>query len=337
MRFRTTPDSVIAFDAPRDRWVDLRAAAAAAPQVPSLGLRAPTDLIGLLAGGEPAQVAVASLLEAVGTDPSVTADPSLAGLPFNARSMRAFMVYEDHVIDSARVLVKRFFPKVAGVALTSFERATRQTFPPLKPNRRFFEVPAFYIGSHAAMLADGEPMWWPSHTEFLDFELELACVIAQPLSDATPAEARAAIGGWFVLNDGSARDVQAQDYRTNVFGPVVKAKTFANAIGCDVVTPDELGDWRAVTGRVRVDGEPWCEGSTAGSVFDIGEMIAHASKGEYLAPGDVFSTGTMPGCCGLELDRWVQPGQTLELEIDGIGTLTSTIDEGARPRASVAP
>jgi 2-keto-4-pentenoate hydratase/2-oxohepta-3-ene-1,7-dioic acid hydratase in catechol pathway len=181
------------------------------------------------------------------------------------------------------------------------------------------------------MVADNDPMWWPSHTEWLDFELELAYVLAKPLADATPAEARAAIGGWFIVNDWSARDVQADDYRHNIFGPVVKSKTFANSIGADVVTADEVPDWTRMTGRVRVDGELWCEGSTAGPAHDVGEQLAFASRGERLEPGDVISTGTIPGCCGLELDRWIQRGQTVELEIDGIGTLTNRIDPDASP------
>ena len=79
----------------------------------------------------------------------------------------------------------------------------------------------------------------------------------------TAEEARAAIGGWLVLNDWSARDVQAEEARHGVFGPAVKCKTFANSLGCDVLSADELPDWTAATGRVRVDGEVWCEGTTA--------------------------------------------------------------------------
>ena len=111
----------------------------------------------------------------------------------------------------------------------------------------------------------------------------------------------------------------------------MKSKSFANSIGCDVITADELPDWQKATGRVRVDGELWCEGTTAGAQHDIGEMLAYASKGERLDAGDVISTGTMPGCCGLELERWIRPGQTVELEIDGIGTLTNRISAEASP------
>jgi 2-keto-4-pentenoate hydratase/2-oxohepta-3-ene-1,7-dioic acid hydratase in catechol pathway len=278
----------------------------------------------LLGRGAEGRDEVASQLE--GGSP---ADPADAVLPFAPRSMRAFSLWPSHYEGSARMLVKHFFPTPVQRAAAGFERVTGRTFPPFKPNKRFYEVPAFYMGNHAAMLGDGEEMPWPSHTDYLDFELELAFVLAKAIGpDPTPAEARAAIGGWLVLNDWSAREVQAEEARHGMFGPAVKSKTFANSIGCDVLSADELPDWASARGRVRVDGEVWCEGSTAGPAHDVGEMLAHAAAGERLEPGDLISTGTMPGCCGLELDRWIRPGQTVEVEIDGIGTVSNLI--GAR-------
>jgi 2-keto-4-pentenoate hydratase/2-oxohepta-3-ene-1,7-dioic acid hydratase in catechol pathway len=259
------------------------------------------------------------------------ADPSTAGLPFRPRSIRAFMLWEDHVIASSRVLVRRFFPAPAAKAVATYERITGKTFPKLKPNARFREAPTFYVSNHTSVLGDGDEMWWPSHTKALDFELELACVLAKPIVDATPEQALGAVGGWFILNDWSARDVQADDARRNIFGPVVKSKTFANSIGPDVITTDELPDWTTATGRVRVNGELWCEGRTANPQHSLGAMLAYASQGERLDAGDVISTGTMPGACGLELDRWIKTGDTIELEIDGIGTLTNQITASAVP------
>lgn len=316
MKLRATANGLIAHDAERCRWVTLPGE---------------HDLVAFLGAGP--RVRERAAAELIGPE-AVEADPETAGLPFSPRSMRAFMLWEEHVIRSSRMLVKHFFPRPAWRAVSTFER-TGRTFPKLKPNRRFWETPTFYMANHTMVLADGQEMWWPSHTRALDFELELACVLAAPLVDATPDEARAAVGGWFVLNDWSARDVQADDARHNVFGPVIKSKTFANSIGCDVVTADAFGDWRRATGRVRVDGEVWCEGATADPAHDIGEMLAYASKGERLDAGDVISTGTMPGCCGLEIERWVRPGQTVELEIDGIGTLTNLVSAGGRPSTAV--
>lgn len=311
MKLRSTPKGVIVEDPKRERWIALPPG---------------RDLLTVLAC--PAETR-AEIERQICAGDAIVADPAPAGLPFEPRSLRAFSLWESHYEGSARMLVKRFFPKPVQRLAAGFERISGRTFPPFKPNKRFYEVPAFYVGNHTAMLADGEEMPWPSHTRFLDFELELAFVLARPLADPTPAEAREAIGGWLVLNDWSAREVQAEEARHGMFGPAVKSKTFANSLGPDVLSADELPDWRTATGRVRVDGEVWCEGGTAGPVHDIGEMLAYAAAGERLEPGDVVSTGTMPGCCGLELDRWIKPGQTVELEIDGIGTVANRI--GARP------
>jgi 2-keto-4-pentenoate hydratase/2-oxohepta-3-ene-1,7-dioic acid hydratase in catechol pathway len=309
MKLRNTAEGLIAHDAERDHWVVLP------------GER---DMLAFLAkspGERAAAVAAAS-------DP---ADPSSAVLPFRPRSMRAFMLYENHVIDSSRMLVKNFFPAPVWKTVQTFERVTGKPFPKLRPNARFREAPTFYVANHTSVLADGQDMWWPSHTKFLDFELELACVLAGPIADATPEQALDAVGGWFVLNDWSARDVQADDARRNIFGPVVKSKTFANSIGSDVLSADALPDWTQATGRVRVDGELWCEGSAANPQHTLGAMLAYCSAGEKLDAGDVLSMGTMPGCCGLELDRWIKPGQTVQLEIDQIGTLSNTINPSAKP------
>ncbi|HZV75443.1 MAG TPA: fumarylacetoacetate hydrolase family protein [Conexibacter sp.] len=333
MLLRATPGGLIARDTEAERWVSLPAASGHVPAGDALGEAETHDMLAFLAGGDATREAAGAALEAAREDPAVAADPATAGLPFRPRSLRAFMLYESHLVASGRMLVKHFFPAPAARAMAAYERVTHRTFPPLKPKRSFYERPAFYVANHTAVLADREPMWWPSHTRALDFELELAFVLARPLADATPAEAAAAVGGWLVLNDWSARDVQADDARHNIFGPVVKAKTFANSLGCDVLTADDVPDWQRMSGRARVDGELWCEGSTAGAQHDVGAMLAHVSAGERLAAGDVFSTGTMPGCCGLELERWLKPGQTVELEIDRIGTLTNRIDPAAGPRS----
>jgi len=331
MKLRRTPEGLIA-QAEDGQWVSLAAARGLVGNGSGLSEAQATDLVAFLAADEGAREAAREAIAAAVASPgTAAADPGDAILPFQPRSMRAFTLWESHYVASARMLVKRFFPPPLARAVAGYERVTRQTFPKLKPNKRFYERPVFYVANHAAVLADGEEMWWPSHTRFLDFELELAFVLAKPLADATPEQAAEAVGGWFVLNDWSARDVQAEDLRENPFGPVVKSKTFANSIGADVLSADELPDWQAARGRVRVDGEVWCEGTTAGAAHDVGAMLAYASAGERLEPGDVISTGTMPGCCGLEIDRWIQPGQTVELEIDAIGTLRNEISPTATP------
>jgi 2-keto-4-pentenoate hydratase/2-oxohepta-3-ene-1,7-dioic acid hydratase in catechol pathway len=334
MRLRNGSDGILVQAG--DGWVSLRRALRAAGEDDPELAAAASDVLALLRTDDQRRAEIHSIAAGMAQDTGVRADPAEAGLPFTPRSMRAFMLWEAHVIRSSRMLVKHFFPAPMWRVVSAFEK-TGRTFPKLKPNRRFWDKPTFYVANHTMVLADGQDMWWPSHTSFLDFELELACVLRAPLVDASPEEAITAIGGWFVLNDWSARDVQADDARHNVFGPVIKSKTFANSIGPDVVTADEFGDWTRATGRVRVDGQVWCEGATRDPAHDIGEMLAYASKGERLDVGDVISTGTMPGCCGLELERWIRPGQTVQLEIDGVGTVSNRISAEAVPTTALAP
>jgi 2-keto-4-pentenoate hydratase/2-oxohepta-3-ene-1,7-dioic acid hydratase in catechol pathway len=162
----------------------------------------------------------------------------------------------------------------------------------------------------------------------LDFELEIGVVIGRPVRDCTAEEGRRAIAGLCIVNDWSARDTQWDDTRNGTFGGVVKAKTFAGAMSAVVVSADEiLPRWQSLRGRAAVNGEVWCEGATAGPTFDLGEAVAYAAMGETLLPGDLLSTGTLPGCCGLEIGRFIAPGDTVRLEIDGLGSLTNTVSQ----------
>jgi 2-keto-4-pentenoate hydratase/2-oxohepta-3-ene-1,7-dioic acid hydratase in catechol pathway len=95
-----------------------------------------------------------------------------------------------------------------------------------------------------------------------------------------------------------------------------------------VVTADEVLDhWTALRGHVRVNGETWCEGTTASAQHDLGDAVAYAAAGESLSAGDLLSSGALPGCCGLELGRFVAPGDVVRLEIEGIGTLTNRVGQ----------
>lgn len=298
-----------------ERWVAL---------APLTGEPWGRDVLAFLAGGEGVREQAAALVS--GADAAPLADRAL--LPFAARSFRDFSIYPEHMEGSARTLVKRFFPKPAGVAVGAFERATGRTFPAIKPKPAFFSDAQYYMGNHTAFITDGETVPWPAYTGYLDFELELGFVIARDVADATAAEGEAAIGGLMIVNDWSARDTQAEEYRSGYFGPVIKTKSFSNSMGPVVVTADELlGRADSLRASVTVNGELWTETSTAGAAHGLGDLVARASEGERLGLGDVLATGTLPRGCGLELDRWIQPGDVVELEIEGIGTLANTVGQ----------
>ena len=131
-------------------------------------------------------------------------------------------------------------------------------------------------------------------------------------------EAEAAIGGFVVLNDLSARDVQLDEMRSG-FGPQ-KAKHFASAMSAEIVTSDEiLPRQNALTGGVSINGRAVARCSTQNPRYTLAEAIAFASRDETLHPGELFGSGTLPGGSGMETGAWLQPGDRLTLTIDGVG------------------
>lgn len=282
--------------------------------------RAAGDLVALLGGGpglwEEARTAVAR------ADESVVELPAL--LPFVPRSFRDFSLWERHMVDAARGIARRFLPPRRWRAVQAYERTTGRTFPLLKPGANWYQHPIYYKGNHLAFVPDGAAVVWPWYTQALDYELELGVVIARPLCDATPSEALDAIGGYVLVCDWSARDVQIPEMSQGGFGPA-KSKDFANSLGAEVVTADELGDLGDLHAEVRVNGETWGRGRTGGMRHTIAEMVAYASRGERLVPGELLATGTVPGCSGAEVDRWLSPGDEVELELTGLGTLHATV------------
>ena len=236
MLLRATPGGLIVRDEQAGRWVSLPAAARRVSDRRA-GRSQTHDMLAFLAGGErrarrrPAQSEAARRRSRV-VRPTRRLRACPSGRARCGRSCSGSRTSSRR----ARMLVKHFFPRPVARTMAAFERVTGRTFPPLKPKRAFYERPGSTSPTTRRCSPTASTMWWPSHTDALDFELELAFVLARPLADATPEEAAAAIGGWFVLNDWSARDVQADDARHSVFGPVVKSKTFANSMGCDVLT-----------------------------------------------------------------------------------------------------
>ena len=297
-------------------WVP---AAAAAAEIPSFDQGVVDDVIALLA--LPPEVRE-RLAEAAG-EVAPTAGGS-ARLPFEPRSFRDFMLYEAHAVDAARGFVRRFMPAVAPL-VAAYEAVTRRTFPKLKPHALWHRQPIYYMGNHLTFATDGDDIAVPPYAQALDYELELGFVLARPLRDADPATAEAAIGGFVVLNDFSARDVQL-DEMSSGFGPQ-KAKHFRSAMSNVVVSADEiLPRWRTLTGSVHLNGALVAKCATRDARWSLGEVLAHASRGEQLYPGELFGTGTLPGGSGIEHGRLLERGDTIALAIDGIGTLSNRID-----------
>jgi len=191
-------------------------------------------------------------------------------------------------------------------------------------NPLHYERPGYYKGSVAGLIGHEATVRWPAYTQEMDYELELAMVIGRAGHDLDPEEAVAHLFGIACFNDFSARDIQAKEKALGM-GPA-KAKDFGSALGPWVTTMDEVGV-EALEMRARVNGEEWSLGSTADLMWRPGELIAYASLGETLLPGDVIGTGTVGSGCGLELGRNLQPGDVVELEITAVGVLRNRVGQ----------
>ena len=188
----------------------------------------------------------------------------------------------------------------------------------------FYERPVYYKMDPVTVIGHGDVVRWAGESSYMDYELELGLVIGSAASDLQPESALEHVFGVTVLNDFTARDVQSREMPSG-FGPA-KGKDFATALGPWVTTLDEL-DIDNLTMLARVNGEEWSRGSTSTLTWSIGELLAYASRSGELVPGEVIGSGTVGLGCGLELYKSLQPGDVVELEIEGIGVLRNTIGE----------
>ena len=198
----------------------------------------------------------------------------------------------------------------------------------------FYEIPVYYKMNPVTVFGHEDTVPWPGGSRFMDYELEIAIVIRSMGADLRPEEALAHVLGVTVMNDFSARDVQAREM-TAGFGPA-KGKDFGTVLGPWVTTLDEL-DLRDLTMLARVNGEEWSRGSTSTMTWSLEEVVAFASRNEVVVPGQVIGSGTVGLGCGLELYRKLSPGDVVELEIDGIGTLRNRLAEPSETRWDPLP
>jgi fumarylacetoacetate (FAA) hydrolase len=197
----------------------------------------------------------------------------------------------------------------------------------------WFRLPVFYFSNTSEVRGPGEPVWAPDGSHELDYELEVGALIDTPVRDLPAERAEEAIGGFAIVNDWSARDLQ-RDETTVRLGPA-KGKDFATSIGPWLVTPDELADTRSGTGyelemNARVNGDVTSRGVWSSAQFSFGQMIERASADVRLRPGDLLGSGTVGGGCLLEirdetLGRYLEPGDEVALEIERLGVLRTPV------------
>ena len=270
----------------------------------------PPDMVAFIEGGQRALDAAREALDWVRDHeelpeeiPDIHPLDSVKPLPAVPRPplLRDFMAFEEHVKGSMKAMGMAEVPKM------------------------WYEFPVFYKGNAQSLSAHGDDVLWPSYSRLLDFELEIAAIIGRRGTDIPEERAREHIFGYTILNDFSARDIQGREMSVGL-GPA-KGKDFrtGTVLGPWIVTAEELPDPYNLAMRVRVNGEVWSEGHSGTIHWRFEQMIAHASRSETLYPGEVFGSGTVGRGCGLELGRWLKPGDVVELEVEGIGVLRNRV------------
>jgi fumarylacetoacetate (FAA) hydrolase len=217
------------------------------------------------------------------------ADVDLRAPVLHPPAVRDFMAFEEHVVN-----------------------ARRQRGAEVPPE--WYETPVFYFSNPAAMYGPEQDVPYPAGTDELDYELECAGVIG----------ADGQIAGFTVMNDWSARDLQRQEMRVGL-GPA-KGKDFATSLGPVLVTVDEF-DGSEGEMVARVNGEERSRGNLSAMYHRWDALVAQATRNTRLLPGEIIGSGTVGTGCILEHGdgRWLQRGDVVELEIEGIGVLRNRI------------
>jgi fumarylacetoacetate (FAA) hydrolase len=215
----------------------------------------------------------------------------------------------------------------------------------------FDQFPVFYFTNHHGVQGPGEIYCMPDHLEKLDFELEVAIVINKYGKNIRAEDAHEYIGGFMIMNDMSARKLQADEMLLNL-GPA-KGKDFSTVLGPSLVSLDELEEFEIepkenhvgknwnLQMKCRVNGVQVSEGNLGDMDWTFAEIIERCSYGATLYPGDIIGSGTVGTGCFLELngtgklnnpdyqEQWLKEGDVIEMEVEGLGTLVNTIVKDA--------
>lgn len=226
----------------------------------------------------------------------------------NPPSFRDFIAFETHIKNAT----KRFGDEVP---------------------KEWYEIPVFYFSNATVMKGHGEEIQRPAKCERLDFELEVAVIIGKAGMNIKASESDEYIFGYTILNDWTARDLQAQEMKVKL-GPA-KGKDFATSIGPYIITKDELEEYKTVDGRfdlnmtASINGKIITEGNFKTIHYTFGQMMERASEDVMLYPGDILGSGTVGWGCIMELGTdkqpWLQSGDEVELAVTAMGKLANKI------------
>ena len=305
-------------------------------QGPHLGALTERGIVDLtLAAGDPAFASMQNLIEGGPAalaaarrhidDARTFVDPAtvriLAPLP-RPMQIRDSMGFEEHAINAYETGLQLMAAQAPDPAKALKELRVTRPNSMLEAMRR---QPIYYKANRFAVAGTDTDIVWPSYSQVMDFELELACIIGRQGRDIPKAHALDYVFGYTIFNDLSARDAQMLEMPA-MLGPG-KGKDFdnANVLGPVITTADEIGSPYQLAMRARVNGETWCDASSATMNVRFDDMIAHISRGETLYPGEIICSGTVGMGCGMERGRFLEHGDVVELEIEKIGVLRNRV------------
>lgn len=246
-------------------------------------------------------------------------------------SIRDFANFELHCLQAleASMRLRASSQPDPEAAYQSYKASGAYTLPPI-----WYERPFYFKGNRMTCSGHKSTIQWPHFTTTMDYELELAAIIGTQGVNIAREDAASYIFGYTIYNDFSARDEQVRDQQFRM-GPS-KGKDFdtGNAMGPWIVTRDELPDPYDLKMRVLINGEVIVTSSSSGMQHSFEDCIAFISRDETLYPGDVFGSGTVGNGCGFENGRYLEPGDTVVLEVEGIGALENRIGERRAGKAA---
>jgi 2-keto-4-pentenoate hydratase/2-oxohepta-3-ene-1,7-dioic acid hydratase in catechol pathway len=180
-----------------------------------------------------------------------------------------------------------------------------------------------FLKPRTAMIGHGDELAYPAITEQLDYEVELVAIMASPVTEAGPALSEHILG-YTVGNDVSARDTPSPLGGMDLF--TMKALNKATPLGPWIATKDEFGGSGPIDVEIslRVNGEERQRDRTGKMIWDIDECVKYVAERMDLDAGDVLFTGTTNGVA-FEDGRWLQPGDVVEAEVEGVGVLRNTV------------
>lgn len=270
-----------------------------------------TDMQALIEAGHDGLDLAAALLKKAPPDATLTRSHArlLAPVP-RPLQMRDCMLFEKHVIQ----------------AMASLHRMRKLPGAPApRAPDAWYAQPIYYKQNRMGVIGTETEIEWPHYSNLMDYELELGLFIGKTGKDISQARAREHFFGFTIFNDISARDAQSIEMAGQL-GPC-KGKDFdtGNVLGPCIVTMDEIGDPYQLAMSVKVNGELRGQGNSSSIHHTFEAALAHISRSETVYAGEFIGSGTVGDGCGLEQMRFLEDGDSIEMEIEKIGVLRNRI------------